>query len=137
VSTFPVGYSSSAVAQHEVPIGSSLADFVEQRFDDLWRAERSLSLDDYFRLPIRLLRPQVPSPELAVDYIQSEGVVYLAGTEDGPLVSSDLDRIVVEVTGSGNHPLSSLGRCRVVPHVDRSPNGVDMFIQKYGAASTS
>jgi hypothetical protein len=133
VSTYPIGRSSAAFTQHETTIDSALVLFIEQRFINLWSPEVSTSLDDYLGLPLLIYARANDSLNLTVRYVQVDDSVYVADPAMAHLVNtSGPDSVVTQVTGSGHHPLLTVGRCRVLLCPDEAPRIRALFAQKYG-----
>ncbi|MCK9928536.1 NB-ARC domain-containing protein [Frankia sp. Mgl5] len=141
ISTFPFGHSSAATTQHEAAISSTLVQFVEQHFEKIWHPDRSVSLDDYLRVPLRILRTDGPGRDartIQARYARLGDTVYLADEELTRLVhDGGADGLVTEIGGTGRHPLTELHRCRVVPAWEGRDGAADAFAKKYGPQTTA
>ncbi len=135
VSSFPVGVSSAAVTQHEATISSTLVQFVEQHFDRLWGPGGSISLDDYLRVPLRVLPAGAGERDVRCEYALLDGVVYLVCPELTELLRHGGPDALVTSVADGQHPLAGVGRCRVVPlRGDDGGGAATVFARKYGGA---
>jgi tetratricopeptide (TPR) repeat protein len=133
VATFPVGYSSSAVSQHEVTVASSLVSFMEQRFDNLWSSEHSISLDDYFRLVLQPATGEDRPHHIDARFVRLDGSVYAAMPDEERAGAADGSHgLLADLLTSGRHPAGQPRRCRLVPLRDATEPIETAFESKYG-----
>ncbi|MGC5022300.1 hypothetical protein [Micromonospora sp. DT47] len=69
ISFFPVGVRASAAPHLEVFMASPLGEFVESRFDELWRHPSTRRLDEYVCLPVSLRHDGVVLRSCAVHFV--------------------------------------------------------------------
>lgn len=135
VSALPFGHSSAATTQHEASISSTLVQFIEQHFEKIWHPDRSISLDDHLRVPLRVIQSgDRETRQVQADFVTADGSVYVADEELAELARrGGADGLMTEIGGTGRHPLASLHRCRVVPLLGTAGVEVEAaFVEKYG-----
>ncbi|OLB76466.1 MAG: hypothetical protein AUI14_18680 [Actinobacteria bacterium 13_2_20CM_2_71_6] len=79
ISFFPIGVRASASPHLEVYLSSPLGEFVQGRFDDLWRHPSTRELTDYVVLPVTVYHEDVPLRSCAVHFVRMEEACFIDG----------------------------------------------------------
>ncbi|GAA4710392.1 hypothetical protein [Phytohabitans rumicis] len=107
ISFFPIGIRASAAPHLEVYLSSPLGDFVQGRFDDLWRHPSTRPLSDYITVPITVFHEDTPLRNCGVHFVIVDGDCFIDGA---PMV----DQLTDHGTGSleivSGNPLTIDGR---------------------------
>jgi tetratricopeptide (TPR) repeat protein len=77
VSSLPVGYSSTDNTQYESPIESPLAQFMEQRFEELWTPLNSQGMQSYFAVPV-VVTSRDGIDRFEANFVDNDGLLYAA-----------------------------------------------------------
>lgn len=72
ISFFPIGVRASASPHLEVQMSSTIGEFVQGRFDDLWHHLSTRNLADYIALPLTVLRDGEVLAACVVDHVWLE-----------------------------------------------------------------
>lgn len=94
ISFFPVGVRASAAPHLEVFMGSPLGEFVEGRFDELWRHPSTRRLDEYTSLPVSVRHGRTVLRNCDVHFVTVDDECCIDGT---PMVD--------QLTDHGTGPL--------------------------------
>jgi hypothetical protein len=78
ISFFPTNRSSEFTTQYETSVDSSFAQFVEQRFDESWDAPSTFTLEQYFGLPIRIMKDSAEPEHGRAEWVLRSSTLYLA-----------------------------------------------------------
>jgi len=81
VSFLPIGRFSELGSQLEVTMRSSLGEFLEQRFQDLWHDRSTLTMSDFLELPLTLIEDDHTARSLVVPYVEHDSMCYVVHTE--------------------------------------------------------
>lgn len=109
ISFFPVDRSSVDTTQYETSVNSNFAQFVEKRFYESWLAPNTRTLQQYFTLPVTIIRDG-GEPRLDAEWVVLEDRIYLAHpvlTEHA--VDSGVDQLQVHL--DHDHVPSFVGGC--------------------------
>ncbi len=137
ISFFPIGVRASASPHLEVYLSSPLGEFVQSRFDDLWRHPSTRDLAEYVAVPVTVYHGDVPLRSCDVHFVRLGEACFIDGA---PMVDQLTDHGTAALRLSTGYPLqldgctaSAFRLARVdgdtVP--DRS-QVLGMFDRKYG-----
>ncbi|HEU4422937.1 MAG TPA: hypothetical protein VFR67_10445 [Pilimelia sp.] len=80
ISFFPIGIRASAAPHLEVFLASPLGDFVQGRFDDLWRHPSTRELDDHMVVPVAVHHRGELLRSCGVPFIHVGGLCFIDGS---------------------------------------------------------
>ncbi len=80
ISFFPIGVRASASPHLEVQLNSPLGEFVQGRFDDLWRHPSTRELTEYVAVPITVYLAGTPLLSCAVHFVRLGEACVIDGT---------------------------------------------------------
>lgn len=129
VSFFQVGKISSQSVQLEVTVGSPLGEFVNERFNSLWIASKSL--EEFMRLPVTLTDADVTDRPFEVEFVQLNGRLYV---NDSRIVAQ-MARCRTEATlVYSHHDQQVLNELTIVDYTQPKLHATlsDQFQEKYG-----
>jgi hypothetical protein len=127
ISFFPTNRSSENTNQYETSVESSFAQFVEQRFEESWDAPNTYTLQQYFELPIAIVRDGEQRATRA-DWVLRDGTMYLAHHTliDHALAVGGVERVRVDL----RHAEPWIGTRGLALCEEHAVH--DFFEQKYG-----
>lgn len=80
ISFFPIGVRASASPHLEVYLDSPLGEFVQGRFDQLWRHESTRPLHEYVVVPVSVFYDENLLRNCGVHFVQVDGAWFIDGT---------------------------------------------------------
>ncbi len=107
ISFFPIGVRASASPHLEVYLSSPLGEFVQSRFDDLWRHPSTRDLTDYVTVPVTVYHDQVPLRSCAVHFVRLGEACFVDGA---PMVDQLTDHGTGPLQLITAHPVQLDGR---------------------------
>jgi hypothetical protein len=141
LSFFPIGKRAYDTRQIETYLANPLGEFAQSRFDALWAAPSTATLDDYLHLAICVHHAAPPPTEHRVPFVRHENELYVDGTPlFAPLVDHGITALTVQL-GPADAPQQRLGQ--VVTYRMTRVEGSDplhaavrqKFHHKYGGAA--
>jgi hypothetical protein len=79
ISFFPIGVRASASPHLEVYLSSSLGEFVQGRFDDMWRHPSTRELAEYIAVPVTVYHREVSLRSCEVHFVLLEDACFIDG----------------------------------------------------------
>jgi hypothetical protein len=107
ISFFPIGVRASASPHLEVYLESPLGEFVQGRFDDLWRHASTRPLSDYVTVPVTVFHRDTPLRSCGVHFVLVEDAWFIDGA---PMVDQLTDHGTGRLDIVTARPLSIDGR---------------------------
>lgn len=133
VSFFAMGRLTDDTPKLETFVTTPWADFVRRRFDELWNDTTTMSLERYFRLPLVVCDRAGTRMEFEVDYINLEGVYYIATPSLTDFTArhgiNNLSVIPSDDSADTNAPAYTLTMLDDLPNV--RPSVRELFQTKY------
>lgn len=139
LSFFPIGKRAYDTRQIETYLANPLGEFAQSRFDGLWSARTTYTLDDYMTLPLCVHHNTPPPTEYQVPFVQHDGEFFVDGTAlFAPLADHGIRALTVRL-GPADAPLDRAGevvsyRMSRLEHTDQRFAEVvpRLFMAKYG-----
>jgi hypothetical protein len=143
LSFFPIGKRAYDTRQIETYLASPLGEFAQSRFDGLWSASTTCSLDDYMRLVLYVHHDSRSPARYHVPYVRHDGEFFVDGTPlFAPLADHGIGALIVRLGSAVVAPPETLGemgdyRMARLEHTDKRFAEVVpvLFASKYGAAA--
>ncbi len=137
ISFFPIGVRASASPHLEVYLSSPLGEFVQSRFDDLWRHPSTRELIEYVAVPVTVYHRQVPLRSCAVHFVRIKDACFIDGA---PMVDQLTDHGTGRLDLATGYPLALDGRTASSFQLARVDSDtvpdratvLDVFDRKYG-----
>jgi hypothetical protein len=137
ISFFPIGVRASASPHLEVYLASPLGEFVQGRFDDLWRHPSTRDLTEYVAVPVTVYHRTVPLRSCTVHFVRLDDACFIDGA---PMVDQLTDHGTGRLEVVTQYPVVLDGRtatafrlARVdVETVPDRASVLAMFDRKYG-----
>lgn len=135
VAFFPTDRSSVDTTQYETSVDSNFAQFVEQRFHESWLAPNTYTLQQYFALPVKIMRDSAEPRLLFAEWAVLEDRIYLAHPVlTSHALESGLDRLQVHLDHVVSHVTPFAGACGLALCDAESPVHLS-FDRKYGTGA--
>ena len=139
VSFFPIGKRAYDTRQIETYLANPLGEFAESRFDELWSATTTCSLEDYLALSLCIYYSAAVPTEHRVEFVEHETEIFVDGTPFWDRIADHGTNPLTVRLGTAEEPAPRNGvvanyqLARVEPstngHVDLIPQ---LFAIKYG-----
>jgi hypothetical protein len=107
ISFFPIGVRASASPHLEVYLTSPLGEFVQGRFDDLWRHPSTRELTEYVAVPVTVYHRDVPLRSCEVHFVRLEDACFIDGA---PMVDQLTDHGTGRLEVVTGYPVQLDGR---------------------------
>jgi len=107
ISFFPIGIRASAAPHLEVYLTSPLGEFVQGRFDDLWRHPSTQDLDDHMAVPVAVHHRGVLLRSCGVPFVRLDEACFIDGT---PMVDQLTDHGTAHLDIVTTRPLTVAGQ---------------------------
>ncbi|BEL07892.1 hypothetical protein Q0Z83_060830 [Actinoplanes sichuanensis] len=135
ISFYPVGTRASASPHLEINVGSSLGQFAERRFHELWHNEITTTLDQWWMTELSFCRDGAWIASREVRYVEHRGDSYIDGSHIADLLI-DFGREHITAEGRpGRRPCDvacGYTLTRLQSDVDHYDQIIAEFTQKYG-----
>jgi hypothetical protein len=138
ISFYPVGQRASSSPHLEINVDSSLGQFAESRFQELWLHGNTTTLEQWWTTLLAFCRDGEPVAKRAVRYVRVNEAIYIDGGRIADLLV-DFGRDHITATGSvGVRPFDADCTCvmsRLPAHSALYESVVTEFQRKYGGDS--
>ncbi|MCU7725194.1 hypothetical protein ODJ79_15810 [Actinoplanes sp. KI2] len=135
ISFYPVGQRASASPHLEINIDSSLGQFAESRFHELWQHGNTTVLEDWWTTPLVFCRDGEPVAKRAVRYVRMHEAIFIDGGRIADLLV-DFGRDHITASGSmGVRPFESdctYSMSRLSSESEMNGVVTAEFLRKYG-----
>ena len=137
ISFFPIGIRASSAPHLEVYLTSPLGEFVQSRFDDLWRHPSSRDLVDYLTVPVSVRHRGEVVRDCQVPFVRAGQACFVDGA---PMIDQLADYGSSRLELATAHPFEVDGRSGMAFRLARVDGGTEpgrgqvlaLFDDKYG-----